>query len=277
MIWALKGNERITATPKDKANCPLCNEEVIAKCGTIKIWHWAHKSNKDCDDWYEPETEWHRNWKNEFLKEQQEVTIKKCVSDYCYEKKYGHNHPDEYNHGNCVDCEFVNHRADIKTKRGIIVELQNSPISADKICDREKFYNKMIWLLNGNNIASNLKLRKKGNYFTFRWKNPPKSWWIAIKDIYIDLGEYIDCSFNNARSLFEDRLKNFDISSFIDYIKNKESDYYKEKINDILYLLKEKAKEYNNCIFFIKKIYPKIPCGGWGYLITREEFLRRFR
>ena len=44
MIWANKNNERIKATPKDKANCPICNEEVIAKCGSIKIWHWSHKS-----------------------------------------------------------------------------------------------------------------------------------------------------------------------------------------------------------------------------------------
>ena len=38
----------------------------IAKCGTQKIWHWSHLKKKNCDDWWETETEWHRKWKNQF-------------------------------------------------------------------------------------------------------------------------------------------------------------------------------------------------------------------
>lgn len=32
---------------------------------------------------------------------------------------------------------------------------------------------------------------------------------------------------------------------------------------------------FNNKIFEVKKIYPKIPCGGWGKLITKEELRNR--
>ena len=81
MNWAIKDKQRITAKPKQIANCPICNEKVISKCGSIKVWHWAHKSNIDCDEWYEPETQWHREWKSKFPKEQQEIIIGKHRAD----------------------------------------------------------------------------------------------------------------------------------------------------------------------------------------------------
>jgi hypothetical protein len=28
-------------------------------------------------------------------------------------------------------------------------------------------------------------------------------------------------------------------------------------------------------IFLVKKLYKKCPCGGWGVLLTKEEFLNR--
>ena len=42
MQWAIKDGEKILANPKEKAICPICNSEVIAKCGSIKVWHWSH-------------------------------------------------------------------------------------------------------------------------------------------------------------------------------------------------------------------------------------------
>lgn len=192
MLWSIKNGERILATPKDKAKCPLCKGKTISKCGSIKIWHWAHKSNKKCDPWYESETKWHLNWKNEFPKEQQEVVIE-------------------------------NHRADIKCKDGTIIELQNSSISPDDIRDREKFYKKMVWLFNGEKFAKNLELKDKGDYFTFRWKHPHKSLWFCGKKLFIDLQE-----------------------------------------------------TYPFKIIHIRKIYHNVPCGGWGLLLSKEEFLEKF-
>ncbi len=200
MIWARnkygKGIRK-KASPKDKGVCPICDEEVIAKCGSIKIWHWAHKSNSECDSFGEPETEWHRDWKNNFPEECQEVVI-------------------------------GNHRADVKTEKGLVIEFQNSPISPEQIEEREKFYGygNMIWVLNGDKIAKNIDLREK-KVITFRWKHPPKSWWIARQQIYIDLGE-------------------FDIGTCVDEF-----------------------------IFKIRRIYKKCPCGGWGELLLKKEFLKR--
>ena len=66
MIWAIKDNVRIRAEPNITANCDVCGKEVISKCGNIKVWHFAHKVSADCDSWSEEETQWHKDWKNEF-------------------------------------------------------------------------------------------------------------------------------------------------------------------------------------------------------------------
>ena len=156
MIWAIRKGEKVKAQKGLNGFCPSCNEKLIAKCGEIKIWHWAHKSNFECDDWSEPESEWHKEWKDNFSKEQQEFVMGK-------------------------------HRADIRTSKRWIIELQNSPLSSDKIVERENYYKKMIWLLNGETLAKGLRLRNKKEIITFRWKSPPKSWWFSNKPIYIDL------------------------------------------------------------------------------------------
>lgn len=43
------------------------------KMRSIRLHHWAHRSTTLCDRWFEPETEWHRSWKNEFPVELQEI------------------------------------------------------------------------------------------------------------------------------------------------------------------------------------------------------------
>jgi hypothetical protein len=73
----------------------------------------------DCDEWYEPETDWHRFWKSLVPKEWCEQVIKK-------------------------NGEI--HRADILTPDGLVIELQHSSISPDEIEDREEFYENMVWL-----------------------------------------------------------------------------------------------------------------------------------
>jgi hypothetical protein len=195
MQYAIINNEKTLATLEikrekskflfdDKTNnqpinpiCPICKSPVIPKCGEINIHHWAHKNNLECDSFWEPETLWHRNWKNLFPKEQTEVTIGK-------------------------------HRADILRKDGIVVELQHSSISIKDIFEREQEYKKMIWLFDGRGLLSeqkeidfgfkkhkfwtngNLRLEKEKstNYYRFHWKHARKHYEKCQKDVFIDLG-----------------------------------------------------------------------------------------
>ena len=75
--------------------CPCCDTEMIAKCGNRKVWHWAHKTKRKYDHWWETETEWHRDGKNQFPVEWQEVVNfaedgEKHLADVKTSTRFGH-------------------------------------------------------------------------------------------------------------------------------------------------------------------------------------------
>ena len=123
MQYASVNNLRTEPAKNLKGFCPSCAKEVIPKCGVIKIHHWAHKGVKDCDSWWEPETEWHRDWKNKFPPEFREVIFTDPKSGEI-------------------------HRADVHTNKGVTIEFQNSPISTEELKSREAFYPMLIWIVN---------------------------------------------------------------------------------------------------------------------------------
>jgi len=125
----ISGKKITPAYSGERAICGFCKKEVRGRCGKIYIWHWQHVHNADCDLWKEGETEWHRAWKNKFPFEWQETIIEKN---------------DE------------KHIADIFTPNGIVIEFQNSTISSSTIAEREKFYEKMIWVINAQTFKDNL-------------------------------------------------------------------------------------------------------------------------
>ena len=130
MRFALSNNERIEPTKGAKGVCPSCGSELVAKCGEIKVHHWSHK--KKCDDhWWENETEWHRNWKNKFPKEWQEIIQR--------------------------DESGEKHIADVKTGSGWTIEFQHSPISKEERDSRDYFYNKLIWIVDGTRRKTDIE------------------------------------------------------------------------------------------------------------------------
>lgn len=42
MQYADTDSGRIEASPGMRGKCPVCGSGVIAKCGDLNIWHWAH-------------------------------------------------------------------------------------------------------------------------------------------------------------------------------------------------------------------------------------------
>lgn len=110
---------------KQHGVCPVCQSELVARKGDVRAEHWWHVNGKRCDAWYQPKGPWHCYWQNMFPKEWQEVVVEKEV-----------------------DGLVVRHIADVKTERGVILEVQYSPISIEDIAIRERFYNNMLWLVN---------------------------------------------------------------------------------------------------------------------------------
>lgn len=161
MLYGLDSEgRRIKAAPEALAFCPHCGEPLVAKCGSIVTHHWAHQAQSECDSWWEPETPWHLRWKS-----------------------FAPPHRCEVTRGD--------HRADIVTADGCVVELQNSPLSVMEIQERERCYGRMVWILNGTDgLWKNFGLREQRgeDEWTFRWYHPRKSWWHSSKPIFIDCG-----------------------------------------------------------------------------------------
>lgn len=155
-VWGV----RVLPIKKGRAQCPICKETVIAKCGTKKMHHWAHEANRSqCpgDSWFEPETEWHRRWKEYFPEDWREVIV-------------------------------GNHRADIQLPNSCVIEVQNSmSISPEEIREREQFYGNMVWILNGAKFKKFYVwgTNERGDSI-YRWKNAVTKWLSATKPVYID-------------------------------------------------------------------------------------------
>lgn len=141
MKYALVNGERQEAQPGISGKCQCCDSRVVARCGDIRMHHWAHNGQRKCDLWKESETEWHRAWKDHFPKEWQEVV-------------------DSAESGE-------KHRADVKTDQGYVIEFQHSPIKPEERQARENFYRKMIWIVNGTR-----RLKDKDKFMEARWSEP---------------------------------------------------------------------------------------------------------
>lgn len=190
MLFAMVNGEKCEAIPKSIGECPLCQQKVFSKCGEIKIWHWTHYKDKICDSWYEPETEWHKNWKLIFGKNNCEIIISK---------------------------NGIRHIADVLTQENVVIELQNSSIQKPIIRRRENFYGeRMIWVINGKLFKDNfrihpsryeydnkyiktqygivdkttgevLALPKQDVSFTWSWAR--QSWSEVQRPVFIDFGD----------------------------------------------------------------------------------------
>ena len=138
MKFALIDGKKTEATKGAKGLCRLCGSEVVAKCGEVRVKHWAHKGKRACDRWWENETLWHRSWKEQFPEEWQEVIH--------------------------VDEKGEKHIADVKTKNGWVLEFQHSYLKPEERRAREFFYNKyakLVWVVDGLRRKTDLSQFKK--------------------------------------------------------------------------------------------------------------------
>lgn len=156
----------------ERGICRCCNSEMIAHCGPQKVNHWKHKTLVKCDIWHEPETEWHRRWKNYFPSDSQEVVM--------FDEKTNEKH--------IADVHLFN--------LALTIEFQHSPIKIDEIKSREKFYKKMIWVIDLIPFLKNISLHQDLketflNSVALPWAN--NSQWLLdeLKQNYIDIDGYL--------------------------------------------------------------------------------------
>ena len=266
MLIAIDQNNRRIHPKKGALGiCPYCKKDVKAFCGDINIDHWRHVVRDDCDSWKEAETDWHRSWKMRFPEEWREVILKK---------------------------NGETHIADIKTKNGLVLEIQNSSISVSTIAIREEFYEEMVWLINAKKFKSNFQLwsmvkvklqeleaiyygsHSYSNYYTTEDSE-------AMRNL-VSVRNTLENKIRNKQSNLKSRLKeiqvlsNVDVNKEIDYlIKNCSiyidflwRDFKSDKINlvnesrDLKTSLETKAKDIQNNLDSILNLEK---CGIQGY------------
>lgn len=179
MKYALVNGNRTEPEPKLRGKCPNCGAVMIPRCGEIKVWHWAHKGQRNCDPWWENETEWHRKWKNRFPESWQETILE---DEGTGEK----------------------HIADIRTEDGFVIEFQYSHIKLEEVGKRESFYQRMVWVLNGARRKTDYKrfikgaegfypTNQRGIYFVhFPEESFPPSWVNRSVPVLFDFEDAID-------------------------------------------------------------------------------------
>lgn len=145
MLYANVDGERIRATPRERGRCPVCENPVIAKCGEIYIWHWAHMPGENICEWGE-ETEWHREWKSLFPGEMVEIVRQK---------------------------NGERRRADVLLPNGWAIEFQASPIKREVVEAREFFWDrKVMWIFHLQECEDRIRTWEKDKYTTFSWIQP---------------------------------------------------------------------------------------------------------
>ena len=131
MKFARVDGNRQEAQPGLSGECPGCGQPMVAKCGEIRVPHWAHKGRRVCDPWWENETPWHRAWKDQFPVEWQEVVQ------------------------HAKDGE--RHIADVKTDRDWVIEFQHSYLNPPEHRARDAFYPKLVWVVDGTRRGRDAK------------------------------------------------------------------------------------------------------------------------
>jgi competence protein CoiA len=155
MLYALVGGKRVRSNPGSTGVCGCCDSPVVAKCGRINVWHWAHKSKSDCPAGAK-ESRWHLEWKE--------------------------NAPPD-----CCEVNMGRHRADVKMGDGVVIEFQKSPITIDEINDRERFYGDMIWVFDASKW--DLDFKRFTGQSKFYWKRRRKAVFHCCRPIFMDIGE----------------------------------------------------------------------------------------
>ena len=157
--WAFKNRnktERILATPGVMGICPLCDDDLLAKCGEVNVDHWAHINKEVCDHWWENKSPWHKAWQDLF--------------------------PDQ-----CQEVIFGRHIADVAT-HNTAIEFQASPLTVDVIKERTQFYRDkkelVRWVVKTDDFKQNIHFSATPDddhyvdslYAHFSWEHPRKCW-----------------------------------------------------------------------------------------------------
>lgn len=172
MVTAVLDGGRVRAVPGlVEAHCPYCDQPVIAKCGQIIAWHFAHRADSSRCDWDRDETEWHLNWKSH-------APVERCERLGSKEGKLA--------------------RADVIAD-GVAIEFQSAYLD-DAFRERREYVwdgshptlANILWVVDARHIlnSSGNKLNRSPDQTsaTLIWKHPSKWWRDCEGAVVLDIG-----------------------------------------------------------------------------------------
>lgn len=138
MKFALIDNIKTEASiTGGRGKCQHCGGLLIAHCGPIRRNHWKHHPDHICSSNKESETDWHRVWKEYFPNDWQEVRDPDIKTGEL-------------------------HIADVKTDHGLVIEFQHSRIEPEERVSREKYYQRMVWVVDRSHLKRDYPKLLKG-------------------------------------------------------------------------------------------------------------------
>ena len=156
----------------DLGECEVCHGQLRARKGDVRVPHWAHVNREVCDAWHEAKGEWHVKWQNEFPANWRECLVVK---------------------------DQERHIADIRSEQGLVIEFQHSAMNREEQEKREKFYGKMIWVVDGTRLKNDkARFIKNVNGEIKALPNPltgkPTGFWIVFDVKNVFPRAWLNCS-----------------------------------------------------------------------------------
>ncbi|WP_299187579.1 competence protein CoiA family protein [uncultured Aquimarina sp.] len=269
MKFALVDNIKTEAIKGAKGTCPSCGSELIPKCGPFKINHWAHKGRRKCDQWWENETQWHRSWKNNYPIEWQEISLPDKISG-------------------------ERHIADVRTDDGFVIEFQHSFINPEERTAREKFYKKMVWVVDGTRLKRDYSRFTKGKSDFTKTDKPgifkvdfpeecfPSAWLESSVTVVFDFGrlsESISGVSNPMYCLFPDISEYYALVAEINrniFIKTTQNGEWQSRLEEFLNTQKQNKTRRQNMtpIRPTKRVIRIMPS---KYILVKGKWKKRRR
>uniref|UniRef100_A0A6C0CGN7 Uncharacterized protein n=1 Tax=viral metagenome TaxID=1070528 RepID=A0A6C0CGN7_9ZZZZ len=137
--------------------------DVVGKKGAKVVWHYAHAGglDVDCGSCSRVMGEWHRWWQNRVEPDFLEIIIKR---------------------------DGINHIADMINAEDIVIEFQKSVVPGETILEREKFYDRMIWIFCCTDVQIKV-IATHGRYVKLKMCGGSKYFLAATKPTFLDFGK----------------------------------------------------------------------------------------
>jgi competence CoiA-like predicted nuclease len=155
------------------AICPVCKKELSAAIYTNQESRFRHSFNEGCAFENKTISDWHVTWQSRFEN-----------TEYRYPE--------------------LGLRADVLFQKGLVLELQHSPIKYQQMRFRENGYQKMVWIfdLTSQKHKKNIQIKNK----TITWEYPDKHWICYIKPAFFHVEDDLIIDLTKINFLHEKNL-----------------------------------------------------------------------